>query len=538
MIIESNNFNSGVELNYDICIIGAGAAGITIAKELRLDSHKICLLESGGLDYSRKTQQLYCGQISGDRYSSLHLSRLRYYGGSTNHWGGACLPLDDFDFSKRDWIPFSGWPISFADINPYYRRAHEFLELGEYNYEYIQNASENDEYNLYDQNIFNKLSRHTRLDAEIFGSNFIDEFRNSRNIDLITSANVTNLACNSGGNLIEKVAVQTVSGKSFFVNAKNFILASGGIENPRLLLISNKVHESGIGNGHDQVGRYFTDHLFFYSGVLQSDKMIMKKILNSSTHSMFNTKGYRELITPDYNYLSNNRVLNFYSYLLTRPDYKLTKDYYKEGNQSAMIIKDDMLNARIPIDFILHLKTVLNDAGILLKLFFDKLKGGIQYNNQLTVRSCIELAPDPENRVMLSQKKDKLGINQVNLKWKLRDLDKYTVIKLHEFLEMKFRKSDIFNLKVNENFIDQQFPYSYESGHHHTGTTKMSDNPKKGVVDKDCKVHGVSNLYIAGSSVFPTAGVANPTLTIIALAIRLSDHISNKISRKARLLLS
>lgn len=530
MIIESNSIYNDTELKYDICIIGAGAAGITIAKELDLNSLKICLLESGGLDYSRNTQKLYCGEISGDRYSPLHLSRLRYYGGSTNHWGGACLPLDDFDFSKRDWVPYSGWPISFEDISPYYRRAHDFLELGEYDYSFTQNPSANDAHDLFNKEIFNKLSRHTRLDAEVFGHNFIDKFKSSENIDLIPGANVTSLASSKSGNQIERVEVKTISGKNFFVNAKNFILASGGIENPRLLLISNKTHKNGVGNLYDQVGRYFTDHLFFYSGILNLEKMDDRAIMDSSTHSMFSTKGYRELITPDYDYLKNNRILNFYAYLLTRPSYKLNQDYYSDGNKSAMLIKDEVLNARIPIGFISHLNTALSDTGILFKLFFDKFKGKLHSKYQLTVRSCIELAPDPDNRVMLSQKKDKLGINQAVLKWKLKDLDKYTVIKLHEFLEMKFRNSDIFNLKVSENFIDEQFPYSYESGHHHTGTTKMSVNPKNGVVDKDCRVHGISNLYIAGSSVFPTAGAANPTLTIIALAIRLSDRIRNKFN--------
>jgi len=257
-----------------------------------------------------------------------------------------------------------------------------------------------------------------------------------------------------------------------------------------------------------------------------TDSSIKRKI-NSISVDKFNKKAIKELISPDFDYLKNNRILNFYSYLLKRSNYKLKQDYYTEASKSAMLIKDEVLNAKIPIDIFSHVKTALSEPGILFKLFFYKFKDSILSNNQLVIRSCIELTPDPDNRVMLSQKKDNLGENQVILKWKIRDLDKYTITKLHDFLDTKFRNSRIFNLKIFDNFIEERFPYSYESGHHHTGTTRMSDKPESGVVDKNCKVHGISNLYIAGSSVFPTAGVANSTLTIIALAIRLSDHIRN-----------
>src|SRR6185503_12297486 len=246
----------------DICIIGAGAAGISLALEWLNTGYKVILLEGGGFDYDPKMQDLYRGKTTGQRYYPLESARLHYFGGTTGHWAGFCSPLDPIDFKKRDWVPHSGWPIQREDLDPFYARAQKNLDLGPF--EYTDGYYEQLDPSLtplpFDKAVvYNKMwqfSPPTR-----FGTKYRKTIVDAANIYLYTYANATEIKGNHDLSNITSVTVKNFAGKQHTVRARYFISACCAIQNARLLLVSNRQAPKGLGNDNDLVGRYFMEHL-------------------------------------------------------------------------------------------------------------------------------------------------------------------------------------------------------------------------------------------------------------------------------------
>jgi len=252
MIIDLEKSTHDVLLEAEVCIVGAGAAGVALARDLMKAGRDVCLLEGGGMDYEEKTQTLFEGENVGMEYYDLDHSRLRFFGGTTNIWGGRSVPLDPIDFEKRDWVPHSGWPITLDDLQEYYRIAHDSLELG------------GGKLGLspIDFNPGEITTRFWRFDdlAERFNSRRSDDLINSENVRIVLHANTTGLHATENAMGINYLNAQTMQGKKLQVKASHFVLACGAIENARLLLASNSVEANGIGNEYDQLGRYFMEH--------------------------------------------------------------------------------------------------------------------------------------------------------------------------------------------------------------------------------------------------------------------------------------
>ena len=269
MHTDARKIDQNSTIEGDICIVGAGAAGISMALDWADSTHKVILLEGGGYDYDAEVQDLYAGLNTGQRYFPLRSSRLHFFGGTTGHWGGLCSPLDPLDFKSRSWVPHSGWPITLEDLHPFYEKAHEYLELGPYNYR---------------QNYWTELYPDMQplpLDPEViwskiwqfspptrFGSKYRNRIENSNNIHLYTYANCTNIVLKNSLHTVDHVVVKNHDGKNHKVRAKHFVLACGAIQNARLLLASNKQIPSGLGNKYDNTGRYFMEHLELKSAEL------------------------------------------------------------------------------------------------------------------------------------------------------------------------------------------------------------------------------------------------------------------------------
>jgi len=259
MFIDARSLDDNTNIESDICIIGSGPAGITVARKLAAKGKKIAILEGGGLEFNSKTQSLYQGKASGLLHEGyLWMSRMRFFGGSTNLWGGFCTPLSSQDFEKREWIPHSGWPITKQHLNPYYKKAQELLELGPYQYDIDDWLEDND---------FSRDFPGDRINASMwqrsrvnFGQKYRKEMDKSTTISVYLNANATNIEPDNSGNHITRVNIKTLNGKNHTAQAKTFILACGGIENARLLLLSNNITKKGLGNNNDLVGRYFMDH--------------------------------------------------------------------------------------------------------------------------------------------------------------------------------------------------------------------------------------------------------------------------------------
>lgn len=513
MHIDTRELEAGTSIEGDICIIGAGAAGVSMALDLMHTPYKIILLEGGGFEYDDEIQDAFAGNTSGQRYYPLKSSRLHYFGGTTGHWAGMCSPFDPIDFMEREWVPNSGWPITKKDLDPFYIKAQETLQLGPYNYdfEYWKKVIPNlNPFPLDKSVVWNKMWQYS---TARFGKLYRDTMVNAQNITLYTYATVTEIRANPNGTHIEEATLKNLTGKSHTVKAKYFIMACGAIQNARLLLASNTIAPNGLGNDHDLVGRYFMEHLEVPSAELWLTKPFPTN-LYSWTYG--ETKASAELAITE-QAQQEHRILNGTASLVPlsigRQKRSRLDSWTDEDPKKAM--KDMML------DWKLAAERAKKDN-----------KGAISKAYQLNTR--IEQAPNPNSRITLGTEKDALGIPRANLHWELTALDKRSILKIYELIGQQAGISNLGRVRLME-FLrdpsDESFPETVNGGWHHMGTTRMANDPKKGVVDSNCKVHGITNLYIAGSGCYPTSGAPNPTLTLVALSLRLSGHIKDNLKK-------
>lgn len=512
MHIDARQSLNGSLIEGDICIVGAGAAGISIALEWMNTPYKVILLEGGGFDYDEKVQELYSGKTTGQHYYPLKSSRLHYFGGTTGHWAGFCSTFDHIDFIDRNWVPGSGWPISRKDLDPFYERAHKNLDLGPYNYnlDYWQkNDPQLKSLLSDDQIIWNKIwqfSPPTR-----FGEKYKDTLVQSKNIHLYTYANVTELTASENASQIKEVTVKNYAGKEHTVRAKIFVLACCAIQNARLLLFSDKQTSKGLGNDNDLVGRNFMEHLEINSGELWLEKPNTLKLYGFD----FGVTKMRAELAITEKSQTEHKILNGTLSLMPLS---------MANNMKPMI---DIWTSSDPRKSLDSMMSSFQKAGM------EAAKNSTPNTGksyQLFTR--IEQAPNPSSRVTLDTEKDSLGVPRAKLHWELTPLEKRSIRKINELLGLEVGREGIGRVRMLEYLQDENdyyWPAFTGGGWHHMGTTRMSDDPKTGVVDANCKVYGIRNLFMAGSSCFATAAAPNPTLTLTALTLRLSDHLKQKI---------
>lgn len=530
MLIDARNIPEGTRVESDICIIGAGAAGITLAREFSDTQYNVCLLESGGLDYDKDTQDLYKGENIGFPYYELDALRLRYFGGTTNHWAGACRPLDEIDFAKRSWVPDSGWPFDKSHLDPFYKRAHSVIQLGPYDYNLDSWVSKEKPKLPFNENLLTTAM--FRGKPLRFGQVYRDEIENAPNIQTYLFANVTNIASNSDGNTIDRLEVATLAGNNFSVTAKIIILATGGIENPRMLLASNDVHKNGLGNQFDLVGRYFMEHLSAPAAALfPSDSDFPMDLYSGKKDNQDGVIGYSYLTLPE-KIIKEEELLNIRAFILTIPNQDALTSV-SNGVASADAILETMRESKMIDDFDNHLVNVLRDFDEVAIYSYQKFfRQEFRKKPTYYLNYHIEQAPNPESRVTLTTERDKLGLPMVNLAWRFGELEQRTLKRANDIIAQELGRTGIGHLRLTLTDPDTGWPSvlkGVRGAWHQMGTTRMHHDPKHGVVNEDCKVHGISNLYIAGSSVFPASGYTNPTLTIVALSIRLADQIKREL---------
>lgn len=508
MHIDAKELPANSLIEGDICIIGAGAAGISIALEWMNSPYKIILLEGGGFEYDEKVQELYAGKTTGQHYYPLKSARLHYFGGTTGHWAGFCSTFDPLDFTKRDWVPHSGWPIKREDLDPFYARAHKNVDLGpyEYDWKYWQKQDPELQPLLKDDSVvWNKIWQFSP--PAQFGKKYKDTIVNAKNIHLYTYANVTNIKANEGVSSINEVTIKNYSGKEHTVKAKYFILACCSIQNARILLASNQQAAKGLGNDNDNVGRYFMEHLEIKSAELWLEKPNPLKLygLNYGV-----TKARAELAITQKKQ-EEFKILNGTSSLTPLAIAKNMPpmiDVWKEADprksmDSAMAMFEKADQIKVP--------PPESSESRAFELF-----------------TRIEQAPNPDSRVTLDTEKDSLGMPRANLNWVLTPLEKRSIRKIYELIGQQVGLEGIGRVKLMDYLQDENdntWPSFTGGGWHHMGTTRMSDDPKNGVVDANCKIHGLANLFVAGASCYVTGAAPNPTLTLIALSLRLSDHV-------------
>lgn len=503
----------------DICIIGAGAAGISIALDWINTPYKVILLEGGGFDYDDRVQDLYRGKITGQKYYPLKSARLHYFGGTTGHWGGCCSIFEPGTFKKREWVNDTGWPFDEKELEPFYKRANDVFDIGEYSFDlgyWLQREPSLASLPLDTEVFRSKIWRHRVPSTIRFGSHYKDTIVNARNIHLYTYANVTDIRVNENASMVTEVTVKNYAGKTHKVSAKYFILASCAIQNARLLLASNRQARRGLGNDRDLVGRYFMENAEIKSAELWLKQPSELKLYMRSEQP--NVRAELAITPRKQEELKIvNGTLSFTPLEIARKTPPFISSWTSEDPREAR-------------KKVAEIDGEANEKGRLSKLF-----GSDGYESFL-VTLRLEQAPNPISRVTLDSEIDELGVPRASLHWSFTPLEKESILSIYKLLGQHVGMAGIGRVKLEEELLDENdhsMPASTSGGWHHMGTTRMNTDPNKGVVDANCKVHGIGNLYVTGSSCFPNGGAVNPTFTIVALSIRLSDHLKRIIQKNS-----
>jgi choline dehydrogenase-like flavoprotein len=532
LLIDARSVAGGSAFECDLCVVGSGPAGIGIADRLRESGLRVILLEAGGRDYELPAQRLYRGQIVGQPYYRLDGCRWRMFGGGSNRWGGWCRPLDPYDYTERAWFALSGWPISADSLRPWEDDAAALLELPSARFHLDAWRSRLPEpLALDDTNFENILIQHSPETnfAERYGARLTA----APNVSVILYANVTELKLDADSRRIRELEVATLTGRRFVVRSKAVVLAAGGIENARLLLASRRDRAAGIGNEFDMVGRCFMEHLHVPMGHLLTAKGAAGRIFYRK--EKFGDARLRGVITPTVAALERHRLLST-SIGVEGPSFSQGTAYL--GWPPAVMFAPVRLYWALrrrgltrASDELKYLAHGTYSVPIRLRRWRQERRaltqaapGGRKLAYSLHFRA--EQAPDPTNRVMLGEQRDALGMPLSRLEWQIRPFDTASISGWLALLQRDLAERGIGEvIAPPDDWRDEVI-----GGPHHMGTTRMSADPRRGVVDADCRVHSVENLYIAGSSVFTTSGHANPTFTLLTLALRLADTLRKRLA--------
>lgn len=546
MIEDINTIEDGTRLDADICIVGAGAAGITIALQFLASNRRVILLEAGSFGADAATQTLYEGTVVDERlHAPPDRFRQRRFGGSTTIWGGRCMPFDPIDFKSRPYIHGAGWPFGREALDPYYPRANELCEAGEFAYT-AEEAFPSGMREIIDgfrsdrvsSNTLERFSRPTD-----FGRIYRKPLADAAAVRVLLNANVTRLQASEGGERIESVEVRTIAGKRFTVRASQFVLAAGGIEVPRLLLASNDVHKSGIGNGADLVGRTYMCHVAGTMG-----ELTVERPASAVSH------GYE--ISADGIYCrrrfavtaATQRALGIGNIVARLHHPRITDPSHGSGVLSALYLILPLISYEYSKRFrdedpgsaarwLGHVRNVVADAfgtaGFFYKMLTRRVLASRKFpsvivrpkSNRYALEFHAEQEPNPASRITLSNDTDRLGMPRVRIDWRYTATDIRTVAVAYEVLAEEFARSGCGRLDFERERVEEIAMRDGAYGGHHLGTARIGTTPSTGVVDADCKVHGIANLHVASGAVFPTSSQANPTLTIVALALRLAERL-------------
>jgi choline dehydrogenase-like flavoprotein len=524
MIVDFETVETAALEGADICIVGTGAAGVALAREFFGTSTKVLLLEAGGLRFEQESQDLYRSEIVGLPHNGVHEGRARTYGGTTTLWAGQALPLSASDFDTRDWVPKSGWPISYDEVSKFYRRAEEVMKLPDAGYERAAWPATAGQPPAYDESVCRAQLSQFSNDQD-FGVSYANELRQSENVCVVTHANVTNIGLNAAGTAVDSLEIRSLGGRRHRVKCRNYVICCGAIETARLLLASNDVRPAGVGNDRNLVGRYFQEHLHCVPVPIRpADHRDFARRFNA-----FRFNGIKRVpkIAASSEFQRKHRILNVGAEVVYPPD-----------KESPIEAAKDLLNvvrgrgslSRAPI----AARRVMRRPGVLFGALwrYGVLRQPAQDTSGTPYLGvCGEQSPNPESRIRLGAERDPLGMPRTVVDWRLTDLEKHSVCMFTEAVAREFERLRMGSIEFSESSWPddpKRFGEVLHDSNHHIGTARMSSSSEQGVVDTDCRVHGVSNLYIGGSSVFPTGGYSNPTLTIIALALRLANHLERR----------
>ncbi|MBW0092490.1 GMC family oxidoreductase [Pseudonocardia sp. KRD-184] len=509
----------GTEHVADLCIVGAGPAGLAIAHRFLDSGTDVLVVESGGLDPDAGADELNAGENVGLPLS-LREGRTRTYGGTGTLWPGQCIRLDRSDLEARDWVPGSGWPLDRDQLDPYYRRAASWLGIPQdtfdeqawrrfglvpppFSPDYVEHRS-------------SMYSKHPDV-----GAFYRSDIERSSNVRVLVNASVSHVDTSSPDGVVGDLTIRSLSGRVGRVRARTTVLCGGGIENARLLLLS------GYGQRNDTVGRFLQDHPTLWVDLATNRAASLQEFYGWLGRGKVRYVP-RMRLAPQVQ--SEHRVLNAIATLIhDRAD--------TPGLVAAREISSALQERRWPRSLRpADVRDVLRELPRVAIGAFRRFVQGRPSAAPLErtrVQILLEQSPNSESRISLSSERDQLGLQKARVDWRLSDRERRTARVFVEVLDAELRRLGLGHLTGFEWLDGDDWTKGFEDAYHPIGTTRMADDPTAGVVDADCRVHGLNGLYVCGTSVFPTSGYANPTLTIVALALRLADHLETELVRAA-----
>lgn len=504
MFIDGRALPSGDLPPVDLAIVGAGAAGITLARALSGTGLKIALIESGGFDWAEEAQDLAAGELGEQTYGGLDAVRLRQFGGTTGHWGGWCRELDAIDFEARDHVPFSGWPIAKADLAPYYAQAQAILHLGAARYHDSEGVAAENKAAL-------PVARDAAVEPVLFefsppirmGEVYRDELGKGP-VAVHLNTTVSDLRVSDDGRAITTLTLARDGGPPVSLAARHVVLACGGLSNAQMLLQSDSQLRGGVGNANDQVGRYFAEHpiLIGYAAILSLGEAAGGPFAFGDIGA--SGRRYRLAFQPSE---ATRRAAGRLSCLITI-----------EGPGPTFDPATGVFDRADPRWFGPP-ETVEAIARL-------QAKGKARIH---MLNAGLETRPNPNSRVVLTGTRDRFGLRRIKLDWRLTDADLEDYLANLADFGKGLARAGTAVLRIAPD-ARERFPAETSWGNHHMGTTRMGTDPTVSVCDRDGRVHGMANLWVAGSSLYPTPGAANPTLTLVALALRLADKLKTELA--------
>jgi len=541
LIVDSRSLNPGTVLRADVCIIGGGPAGVAMALDLERAGIPSIILESGAFEADRKSLKLYEGDSVGLPYEFAQGHRSRYLGGNSNCWGGFCRPWDEWAFQKRDWVPNSGWPIDRAMLTPYYARAETLLQTGssDYDPQSWETKAQRADVSRYRIDPSEFVDGVSVLSPPVrFGEEHREHLAASERITVCLWANVTNIHADPLGVHIRDVQVQTLSGVKFDVQARIFVVAAGGIENARLLLASRDVHTNGLGNTYDLVGRYFADHPRLRWGKIklaatQRDNRFYDLTFNflagKIDQGSARVSGYMAL--PQAVQRAEG-LLDSHVWLRSLFFGEQSAIFSSLARMKQRILAGQRYGFGLGQDALTLMRHPLSTAAFTAS-YLARLKSLVR---ETCFEGVVETDPNYNSRVMLSDERDALGMPRTRIDWRLSEQVARTFDRTFNRLADSLEKAGIATVDRGDvSYVRDGWPDTLEGTWHHMGTTRMHVSPREGVVDTNSRVHGMANLYVAGSSVFPSYAANHPTMTLMALSLRLADHLVDELRRPTTL---
>jgi choline dehydrogenase-like flavoprotein len=563
-IEDLSSLGTGATIDADLVIIGGGPAGLTIAREFFGTSTRVLIVESGqlveGPQFTALNAVESVGEPKGEsarrriechgplspswsNESQAYGVRCRVLGGSSHAWRGKSAAFDHVDFAAREWIPYSGWPFGLETLLPYLDRAAEVLNLGPncYDDRLWERMGVNPPQPQLDPSLLKSFfwqfarSRSDKMDYFRFGPEFVTS--DAPNVRVLLNATATRIDTDEAGASFQGLEVSTIDGGRSSVRATAAVLAASGIENPRLLLVSNGVHSNGLGNQNDIVGRFLMDHPTASIGRFKVEDIpaVMKRFGLYGLKHRDRTHMYQHGLVPSKELQERERLLHCTVFM---SEERAADDPWDALKRLLRAKSDRPISDLRAVAF----RPDLLAKGVAMRVLESNAFAGREIRGLphkltgLRIDGITEQRPDPESRITLSDKSDALGVPIARVNWRIDNDARRTLIRIGHLLADELPRAGLPRPLLEDWIAEERPQDSVITDHGHTaGTTRMSEDAKLGVVDSNCQVHGVAGLYVAGASVFPTSGHANPTLMIVSLAIRVADKIKVDLASGTRL---